>query len=87
QFHKYIYTNCPFYGRNLDALWDVFTGGFLDRPAHLIWYDSKISEEVLGETFHKIIEMFEEVRIHDEDLCQRLPQFWQPDEKFTYELR
>ena len=87
-FHKQFnkYADYPYYGHNLNALWDVLTG-MLERPAHLIWHDSKLSKEVLGETFNTITDMFEEVSKHDEDLCQRLPQYRQPDEKFTYELR
>lgn len=84
QFNKYA--DYPYYGHSLPALRDVLTG-MLERPVHLIWHNSEVSKEILGETYQYIIEMFEEVRIHDEDLCQRLPQFWQPDEKFTYKLR
>lgn len=84
-FHKQFnkYAQWTYYGHNLDALWDVLKG----FSGHLVWYDSKISEQVLGETFHEIIAMFEETRIHSEEKCRKYPQHFTDDDKFTYELR
>ena len=77
----------PYYGYSIPALHDLLLN-LLERPVHLVWHNSEISKQVLGEEIYQsIIDIFEEARIYDEDLCQRLPQYHSPDEKFTYELR
>ena len=87
-FHKQFnnYVGYHWYGHTLDAMWDVLTG-MLERPAHLVWYNSEISKERLGKTYEMIIDMFKKTAQHDEELCNRRPQFFAPDEKFTYELK
>jgi ribonuclease inhibitor len=42
-----------YYGQNLDALWDCLTG-WIEMPLTLIWEDSNVSKENLGEYAEKI---------------------------------
>lgn len=58
-FHAAISSALPFpafYGKNLDALWDVLTG-MLERPVLLVWKNSSASEAVMPERFKQIIEV------------------------------
>ena len=68
QFHEQIMKVIPdfpdFYGKNLDALWDVLSG-FIDTNIKIIWKDHAISREAMGEHFDGIIETFrQEQRSH-----------------------
>lgn len=47
------------YGRNLDALWDVLTG-IVERPINLVWINSEISRERLLR-YEEIINLFNDV--------------------------
>ena len=67
-----------YYGHNLAALWDRLSCD-VERPIHLIWLDSAVSKQAIGEeVFHKIIKLFEDVR--DEDAA------YPTQDKFTFEL-
>jgi ribonuclease inhibitor len=66
-----------FYGFNLDALWDLLSGG-VDRPVTLIWTNSQLSAANMPVSFEKIREIFERVKRQDEKFG------W--NEKFTYQL-
>ena len=67
-----------FYGRNLDALWDLLSSS-IDRPLHLVWLDSLESKCKLGKKFDEIISILDRVKSQDEKFL------W--DEKFTYSLK
>ena len=68
----------PYYGRNLDALWDRLSTD-VERPVKIIWLDSELSRKCLGEDFEKIIQIFEKTKQQD------LGFNW--DEKFDYVLK
>ncbi|HLP87055.1 MAG TPA: barstar family protein [Nostocaceae cyanobacterium] len=75
-FHRQIaklFTFAGYYGNNLDALWDMLTTD-VELPVTLIWDNSAISRQNLGEErFAKIIKVFEDM------------QKW--DAEFKFELR
>lgn len=83
QFNSYV--KCSYYGHNLVALWDILGDeDIFERPSHLIWHNYKNSKILLGTTFQRIIEIFDEAY----EYVYRLdPQDCKTDEKFTYELR
>ncbi|MBY4890743.1 barstar family protein [Pantoea sp. DY-15] len=68
----------PYYGRNLDALWDRLSTD-TERPVKIIWLDSELSKNRLGDRFEKILKIFERTKKQDIDFG------W--DERFDYELR
>lgn len=68
----------PYYGRNLDALWDRLSTD-VERPVKIIWLHSELSKNFLGEYFDKIIKIFERTKQQD------LTFNW--DERFDYILK
>lgn len=48
-----------YYGRNLDALWDMLTGG-MELPATIEWRDYALSGERLGEDGERLLELLRE---------------------------
>ncbi|GKW34813.1 barstar family protein [Pectobacterium versatile] len=54
------------YGRNLDALWDVLTG-IVERPVNLVWVKSEISRKRL-QRYETIISLFKDVAQRDNAL-------------------
>ena len=55
----------PYYGNNLDALWDSLTTN-VERPVSLIWLDSETSRENLGdEAFNMIVQILQKVQDYD----------------------
>ncbi|MEU7475730.1 barstar family protein [Lentzea sp. NPDC042327] len=44
----------PYYGNNLSALWDRLSTD-VERPVELVWVDSEVSRELLGD------ELYEEI--------------------------
>lgn len=54
----------PYFGKNLDALWDCLSTD-IERPIRITWCYSDLSKKRLGERFDKIIEVFERVRQQD----------------------
>jgi len=67
-----------YYGRNLDALWDLLSAS-IERPVHLVWFDSLESKSKLSEDFENIVSVLERVRLQDEKFG------W--DDKFTYTMK
>ena len=65
------------YGRNLDALWDVLTG-MVGRPLKVIWLNSRQSKKTLPR-YEQILSLFREVELHDQQ-SNRM-------ERFTLEIR
>jgi len=65
------------YGRNLDALWDVLTG-MVGRPLELIWLNSEQSKKILPR-YEQILSLFREVELQDQQ-SNRV-------ERFTLEIR
>ncbi|WP_431642933.1 barstar family protein [Enterobacter mori] len=68
----------PYYGKNLNALWDRLSTD-VERPVKIIWLNSKLSREYLGEYFDKIIQVFEQTKQQD------IRFNW--DERFDYILK
>lgn len=66
----------PYYGRNLDALWDSLTT--VERPVHLVWQHAEVSRAALGPVLDRFLRLFDSVVEHDERVG------W--DDRFTYEL-
>jgi len=50
-----------FYGKNLDALWDLMSG-HIDTNIILIWKDHQIAKKSFPKTFDDIVETFKEVK-------------------------
>lgn len=65
------------YGRNLDALWDMLTG-MVGRPLKIIWTDAERSKERMSR-YEKIISLLQEVEALDRQM-QRV-------DPFTFEIR
>lgn len=68
-FHAAILRALPFpkfYGKNLDALWDVLTG-MLERPVLLVWKNSAASEAAMPERFGQIIEVLRAAEAADRE--------------------
>jgi ribonuclease inhibitor len=51
----------PYYGNNLDALWDMLRGG-VEEDTVLHWKNSDVSRARLGDKFNTIVRLFEEAK-------------------------
>ena len=68
----------PYYGRNLDALWDRLITD-VPRPVHLTWTASRVSRSAMGRTtFDRIERILRAVAAQDAAQC------W--TDRFTYDL-
>ncbi|WP_085066623.1 barstar family protein [Catenuloplanes japonicus] len=68
----------PFYGGNLDALWDRLSTG-VERPVHLLWTDSGASRAAMGLlSFERVERVLREAVEQD--------TAWSLKERFTYAL-
>ena len=81
-FHRILASRLdfgPYYGRNLDALWDRLSID-VERPVQFLWHDARVSRRQLGAAqFNRIREVLDRVVEQDE-------RFGRSD-RFTYELR
>jgi ribonuclease inhibitor len=50
----------PYFGRNLDALWDVLTRE-LEGPVEILWRESDVSRARLGPDFDRVTALLREV--------------------------
>ena len=61
QFHQHISQALDlgsYYGKNLNALWDSLSAN-VERPLKLVWRDSNVSRQYLGEeAFEMIVNIF-----------------------------
>ena len=55
-----------YFGRNLDALWDVLTTD-VKGPVELAWEDSEASKKSMGEDFKKVAALLKDVEKERED--------------------
>lgn len=81
-FHRMVQEKLalgPYYGKNLDALWDRLSTD-VERPIALIWQHSQLSRTRLGPVFEKIVQILQDVQKQDE-------AFWPPHERFHFELQ
>ena len=79
-FHKAISSALnfgPYYGDNLDALWDILTTD-IERPVMLIWKDSNLSKKAMGKDFDNIINILK--KVSEQDIV------WGLDRKFEFKL-
>ncbi|MCT8344266.1 MULTISPECIES: barstar family protein [Photorhabdus] len=79
-FHKALSEQLefgPYYGNNLDALWDRLSSD-IERPVTIVWLNSESSHQYLGDTFKKIITIFN--RVKEQDINFKLA------DKFDYQL-
>jgi ribonuclease inhibitor len=61
----------PYYGRNLDALWDRLTTD-VERPVRLVWNNSAQSRKNLGdEKFEQIVRLLRDVEAEDVSIGYR----------------
>lgn len=68
----------PYYGQNLNALWDMLSTD-VERPVHLVWRNSSASREKMGaEAFNMIVEVLQAAQ--DDDVKTGRQQ------RFTYAL-
>jgi ribonuclease inhibitor len=69
QFHRQIadaFKFPPYYGKNLDALWDVLRID-IERPSTLVWLNSARSRTLMKEDFNDIVELIRDVAEHDRE--------------------
>lgn len=81
EFHKRLasaFSVSQYYGNNLNALWDLLSTD-VERPIELVWNNSEYSEERMGDSFRKILIIFDRVKNQDESFGL--------DEKFSYQLK
>ncbi|MBG6133931.1 barstar family protein [Longispora fulva] len=58
----------PYYGNNLDALWDRLTTD-VERPVHIVWKEAAQSRSLLGEPlFEKIVNLLRRVAAKDVEI-------------------
>jgi ribonuclease inhibitor len=50
----------PYFGRNLDALWDVLTRE-VEGPVEILWRESDVSRARLGPDFDRVTALLREV--------------------------
>jgi len=55
-----------YFGRNLDALWDVLTTD-VKGPVELVWEDSEVSQKSMGKDFEKVAALLKDVEKERED--------------------
>ena len=66
-FHKEIAQALsfgPYYGKNLDALWDVLSRD-VERPITLVWKNADASQRSMPAEFEKIIHLLRDVEKDD----------------------
>ncbi|MBU8859757.1 MULTISPECIES: barstar family protein [unclassified Micromonospora] len=69
----------PYYGANLDALWDRLSKD-VPRPVAVVWTDRQASEKSLGaERFERICGLLRAVEAEDQEAGH--------EKRFTFELR
>jgi ribonuclease inhibitor len=55
-----------YFGRNLDALWDVLTTD-IKGPVELAWEDSDVSKKSMGKDFEKVTALLQDVEKERDD--------------------
>jgi ribonuclease inhibitor len=61
----------PYFGRNLDALWDVLTTE-LPGPVEIVWHDAARARAALGEEFERIVGVLRKAAAERADLVLRI---------------
>lgn len=60
-----------YYGRNLDALWDVLSTD-VERPIRIEWKNAAASKAVMGECFDRLVNVLR--RVESQDVEWNLPE-------------
>ncbi|PKN51311.1 MAG: barnase inhibitor [Deltaproteobacteria bacterium HGW-Deltaproteobacteria-13] len=55
-----------YFGRNLDALWDVLATD-VEGPFEIVWNHADKSRKVLGDDFDQVLELFQELEKERDD--------------------
>ena len=55
-----------YFGRNLDALWDVLTTD-IAGPVEIVWEDSAASKKSMGKDFEKVLTLLRDVEKERDD--------------------
>ena len=79
-FHKHLAVALdfpPHYGSNLDALWDILSTD-IERPITLVWENSAVSKEAMGDEFTRIHDLLNRVVTQDIE--------WGLEEKFEVNI-
>jgi ribonuclease inhibitor len=78
-FHRALATalDLPYYGGNLDALWDVLSAG-VERPLLLVWRNASLSLSAMPERFDAIVQVLRRVERQDAE--------WALPERFELHL-
>ena len=69
EFYDEMARKLPFpdyFGRNLDALWDVLTTD-IEGPVELVWEDSAASKKSMGKAFDKVSALLRDVEKERKD--------------------
>jgi ribonuclease inhibitor len=59
-----------YFGRNLDALWDVLAAD-IEGPLEIVWQDAEISRQAMGADFAKVATLFNDLELEREDVTVR----------------
>lgn len=60
-----------YFGRNLDALWDVLSGD-VEGPLEIVWDGTQLSRASMGSDFVALVELLEEAAAERGDLTLKL---------------
>ncbi|MCC6999333.1 MAG: barstar family protein [Deltaproteobacteria bacterium] len=63
----------PYYGRNLDALWDCLTG-WIEPPVEVVWREFALSRERLGAYADRTLEVLRRAAGEVEGLTVRVEE-------------
>ena len=73
ELHDWLHTalKFPYYGRNLDALWDLVSAT-IPLPVTLVWQDFAQSQRLLGDYADRTLEVFREAAARNEGFYVQL---------------
>lgn len=55
-----------YFGRNLDALWDVLSTD-VEGPLEIVWTHSDKSKEFMGKDFNRVVKLLKELKKERDD--------------------
>lgn len=56
----------PYFGRNLDALWDVLAAD-IEGPVEVVWSETERSRELMGDDFDRVVKVLRDVETERDD--------------------
>ena len=63
----------PWYGRDLNALWETLGGPDVPRPLRIVWKNSWASRERLGDDYLRIVKILQRVAAEDRRANRKHP--------------